>query len=295
MIVQWNGQRQNSAEAVIPVYDHGFLYGMGVFETFRTYGGGKVWLANRHAARLTEACAMLGIRYAVDAARLEREAAELLAANGLADGYVRWSVSAGVGDIGLRIAPYETPNEIVYVKPLAADEPATRPGKPLRLLHLPRSAPETGSDKPRLKSFHYMNNMAAKKELVETGAAPNAEGLFLDGRGYVCEGLVSNVFWLKDGALHTPSLEAGPLPGITRGFVLELARDRFRLPVREGLYRWEQIWEADELFLTNSVQEIVPVTTLEATTFASRALPVGPATARFMHAYREAALEGREP
>jgi 4-amino-4-deoxychorismate lyase len=258
MKLLFNGQLTDSKEAVISAFDHGFLYGMGLFETFRTYNG-LPWLLDRHAARLAKGCEMLGIQYAPDVRQMEDAVASLLQANGLTEGYIRWSVSAGEGAIGLPIDVYDKPTEIGYAKELAADHPATRKGKTLRLLKQPRSTPE-GSF--RLKSFHYMNNIVAKRELNGSGAKPGTEGLFLDGEGHVVEGMVSNVFWLTDGVLHTPAGQTGLLEGITREYVLEMAADQ-GIPVKEGLFSWLDLLKADEVFLTNSIQEIVPVTMLE--------------------------------
>lgn len=287
MKVLLNGHLVNSDEAVISVYDHGFLYGMGLFETFRTYGG-KPWLLERHARRLGEGCRLLGIGYRPEPDRMAAAVARLLEANGLRDAYVRWSVSAGTGPVGLPSDDYPEPSEIVYMKPLAPDDPASRPGKTLRLLRLPRSGPEGGV---RLKSFHYMNNIAAKRELSASGAAPGTEGVFLNESGYISEGIVSNVFWVRDGVLYTPALQAGPLAGVTRDYVMELAA-QLGLEVREGLYRFEHLAAAEEAFVTNSIQEIVPIDKLEdaegrpASSGAWKAR--GPWTARLMSAYRQA-------
>lgn len=304
-----DGQLIDSREAVISVYDHGFLYGMGLFETLRTYGG-RPWLLREHARRLAEGCAALGIAYRPEPEAMAAGIARLLAANGLADAYVRWSVSAGDGEVGLPAGAYERPREIVYVKPLATDDPAMRPGKTLRLLRLRRTRPELGE--LRLKSFHYMNNIAAKRELQAGGAAAGTEGLFLNERDEVVEGLVSNVFWIKDGALHTPSLDTGPLAGVTRGCVLELAR-QLGIACHEGGYRWNDLTGADEAFVTNSIQELVPIDRLEApdgtlASFAASSFPdrstadsdaspastAGPLTRRLMEAYRAAAEKGDE-
>lgn len=284
-----DGQLTNSDEAVISVYDHGFLYGMGLFETFRTYGG-KPWLLERHARRLAEGCRALGILYAPNLERMAEAVAALLSANCLTDAYVRWSVSAGAGEVGLPAGDYERPREIVYAKPLAADDPRTRAAKRLRLLRLRRSGPE---GEVRLKSFHYMNNILAKRELLSGGAAAGTEGLFLNAGGHVVEGLVSNIFWTRDGTLFTPSPEAGPLPGITAGFVRELASLR-GMRTEEGLYGPEHLAGADEIFVTNSIQEIVPVTVLEDPDGnALRAWKEpGKWTRRLMDGYRAAAERG---
>lgn len=289
-----NGQVIDSHEAVISVFDHGFLYGMGVFETFRTYGGGRPWLLERHAARLAAGCRALGIDYVPDAGRMREGVAALLAANHLADGYIRWSVSAGgAGAVGLPQAAYAAPQEIVYAKALAPDDPAGRPGKLLRRLQLRRSSAEGGPNEPRLKSFHYMNNILAKRELQAAGAGPGVEGLFLDHRSHVCEGTVSNVFWLSNGVLYTPSVETGALPGITRAYVMEMAEEA-GIAVREGGYDFDELARADEAFLTNSVQEIVPIHALEDERGAVlREFPGAGATTRaWMRQYRSRAERG---
>ncbi|WP_229263915.1 aminotransferase class IV [Cohnella cholangitidis] len=232
---------------------------------------------------------MLGIRYVPEAHRMREAVAKLLEANDLADGYIRWSVSAGEGAIGLPSDDYGQPNEIVYAKELAADEPSTRKGKTVRLLKLPRSTPEGDV---RLKSFHYMNNINAKRELNSAGARPGTEGLFLNGEGHVVEGMVSNVFWISDGALYTPAASTGLLEGITREYVIALAAE-MGIRTEQGLYDWDKLLYADEVFLTNSIQEIVPVTKVE--NIGGRGLSpggcnsVGALTYNLMHRYRAAA------
>ncbi len=285
MMLLYNGQLTDSQTTVISALDHGFLYGMGLFETFRTYGG-KPWLLERHAARMRDGCAALGIVYEPDVARLQDAVARLLEANGLSEGYIRWSVSAGEGAIGLPAEPYERPNEIVYAKAQAEDRPETRQGKPLRLLRQPRSTPEGDI---RLKSFHYMNNILAKRELTAAGAAPGTEGLFLDRDGHVVEGMVSNVFWVSNGVVHTPSVDTGLLPGVTRGFVLELAAEMGLRTEARSDYRWEDALAADEAFLTSSIQEVVPVSELVGgpdQASGRRFDGIGPVTSELMRAYR---------
>ncbi|MFC5530046.1 aminotransferase class IV [Cohnella yongneupensis] len=286
MKLLWNGQLTDSKTTVISAFDHGFLYGMGLFETFRTYSG-KPWLLERHAARLRHGCELLGIAYEPRISDLQERIAHLLEANSLSDGYIRWSVSAGEGAIGLPSDTYEQPNEIIYAKALAPDHPDTRGGKALRRLQVPRSTPESAV---RLKSFHYMNNIVAKRELVVAGAGTGTEGLFLDGGGHVVEGMVSNVFWIANGVLHTPSEETGLLPGVTRGYVLELAEEIGLRAEQSASYRWDDLTAAEEVFLTSSIQEIVPVTRLEDG-YGDYVSPggsptVGPVTSRMMQLYR---------
>jgi 4-amino-4-deoxychorismate lyase len=290
MIVLLNGQLRKREEAVISVFDHGFLYGMGLFETFRTYRG-RPWLLERHAERLAAGCRILGIEYAPDPERMRADIARLLDANGLRDAYIRWSVSAGEGEIGLTAEPYRHPVEVVYAKALPPDDPDTRPAKTLRLLGLARSTPEGAV---RMKSFHYMNNMLGKRELARTGAPPGTEGLFLDRNGHLCEGLTSNVFWVTGAALYTPSPDTGALPGVTRRFVMDMARAS-GLDVREGRFVRDDLLRAEEVFITNAVQEIVPVTAVEdaAGTAVWTGEP-GRFTRQWMKAYRRMAEEGVE-
>lgn len=245
-----NGTLVEKAQAVVSVFDHGFLYGIGLFETMRTYGGVPFRLG-RHLARLAAGCRRLGIRHAPDEGEVRRLIGNLLQANGLRDGYVRYSVSAGEGPLGLPDGAYDAPVTVVYCKPL----PPVPDSKPLQLLRLRRNTPEGDV---REKSFHYMNNVLARRELAGYPWAAGAEGLFLTGDGQVAEGIVSNVFLAAGGVLRTPGLSAGILPGITRAEVLRLAAEA-GIETREGPVAPEDLWRADEIFVTNSVQEIVPV------------------------------------
>lgn len=253
-----NGVCVKESEAVVSVLDHGFLYGIGLFETFRTYQG-HPFLLREHLARLTHSCLELGIRYKPDQEAIHRHISELLEANQLTDAYIRISISAGVQPLGLPQEDYTTPTVIVYVKELP---PAGPPhGKPLQLLKLRRNTPDSTY---RMKSFHYMNNILAKREMVHYPWAAGAEGLFLDGQGFLAEGIVSNLFLIKQERLCTPSLATGILPGITRGHILQLARS-MNLPVEEGLYTMDHLTQAEELFVTNSIQEIIPIHTVYST------------------------------
>jgi 4-amino-4-deoxychorismate lyase len=203
----------------------------------------------------------------------------LLEANGLADAYFRLTVTAGPDALGLPSSDYEQPTVILYVKPLPAqDESLYRHGKPLQLLRTRRNTPEGPY---RLKSLHYMNSLLAKMELQSALAtAPEAryayppEGLMMTAAGHMAEGIVSNVFYMKDGCLFTPSLATGILPGITRAFVMELAAG-CGIAVREGLYEASELFAADEAFVTNSIQELVPVTLLIDEQGAQRPIGAG--------------------
>ncbi|MCD1261862.1 aminodeoxychorismate lyase [Paenibacillus athensensis] len=287
MIIRMNGHLCEEEQAVISVYDHGFLYGLGLFETFRTYGGEPFLLAE-HLNRLAAGCRELAIAFEPDLERVTAEVAELLRVNALEDGYFRYSVSAGADTLGLPVGVYTQPTEVLYVKALPPrDVSIYTGGRSLQLLKLPRNTPE---GLYRLKSFHYMNNILAKRELQGYAWAQGAEGLLLTEDGYLAEGVVSNLFFVKDGVLYTPSLETGILPGITRAETMRLA-EQLALTVHEGLYVWEDLTGADEAFLTNSIQEIVPVT--KAYMPSGEALRIGSGqpgvwTRKLMDAYLQA-------
>ncbi|MFC4098266.1 aminodeoxychorismate lyase [Paenibacillus xanthanilyticus] len=288
MKIGWNGSIIHAEEAVIPVYDHGFLYGIGLFETFRTYGG-RPFLLERHLERLAGGCRELGIRCELEPGALRVWLAEVMAANHLEEAYVRLTVTAGEAGLGLPQDDYEAPNRLLLVKPLP--EPSERlyaEGKELALLETRRNTPE---GPVRFKSLHYMNNILAKRELRGIGAAPNAEGLMLTKEGWLSEGIVSNLFFLKDGIVHTPSVDTGILPGITRARVMELAAAA-GVRVQEGHYTWEGLKRAQEVWITNSIQEVVPITTLRGDDGARTQVgdgAAGPTTTMLLRAYRSEA------
>lgn len=249
MYIYINGKFVKKEEAVISPFDHGFLYGIGLFETFRIYGG-HPFLLDDHLERLN-----LGLRELEIEANFNREVTnlilqQLLEMNQLSNAYIRFNVSAGIGEVGLQTEPYCQPNVIIFSKPLPPSGELIE--KRAVLLNLKRNSPE---GKERLKSHHFMNNLLAKKEM---GNAMDQEGIFLSPDGYVAEGIVSNIFWKKGNSLYTPSISTGILNGITRQFILKLAK-AMKLDIHEGFFLPEQVEQADEVFVTNSIQEIVPL------------------------------------
>ncbi|MBD2848401.1 aminotransferase class IV [Paenibacillus sp. IB182496] len=287
MKVGYNGSVLDADQAVLSVYEHGFLYGLGLFETLRTYGG-EPWLLERHLARLQEGCRALGICYEADPDVIREWLRRLMDACGLEEAYVRLTVSAGVGELGLPSGDYEAPNAILLVKPLPAlPGRLDTHGKPLRLLRLPRNTPEGGV---RMKSLHYMNNILAKRELAAAGP-PEAEGLMLTQDGWLAEGIVSNLFFVREGVVCTPEIGTGILPGITRAKVLELAHAA-GVSCGEGRYRPDLLFEADEIWVTNAIQELVPITAIIGTDGTKTTIGAGqsgPICRRLLQLYREQA------
>jgi 4-amino-4-deoxychorismate lyase len=253
-----NGEIVSAEEAKISPFDHGFLYGMGLFETMRTYEG-HPFLLNDHLLRLQSGLDTLNIKLNLEELDVPGVITSLSEKNRLPDSYLRLNISAGEGEIGLRTIPYEQPNILLFQKELPPLVPLRE--KEAVLLQLNRNTPETSL---RLKSHHYFNNIAAKREV---GDDPGKEGLFLTKEGFIAEGVTSNIFWMKEGKLYTPSLETGILNGITREYIIELS-NKLGISCETGLYPVDVLLHSSEAFFTNSVQEIVPIHF-----FAGRAFP----------------------
>lgn len=252
-----NGNYLDASELKISPFDHGFLYGLGFFETFRTYNGQTVFL-QEHFNRLCEGLKEYRIAMPYSIADFEQIISKLNEAEDGQDGYFRINVSAGVHDIGLAPTEYPTPNVIVFRKPLAS----TMRGKAKEArLQIPRNQPEQDV---RHKSHHYGNNVSARFELPNLASY---EGFFVTEKGIVAEGITSNIFWAKDDIIYTPSLDTGILPGITRQWVILLA-EQLGYTVLQGIYLKVELEQADECFITNSVQELVPISNIGNVRFA---------------------------
>lgn len=277
MFVYMNGQFEKKDEITISPFDHGFLYGLGVFETFRIYNG-HPFLLDDHLERLNASVDVLNIEAEFTREKTVKILDGLLAKNNFLDAYIRFNVSAGNGEIGLQTDRYQKPNVIVFAKSLPPAGDMSE--KKASLLDLRRNTPE-GSE--RLKSHHYLNNVLAKRE---AGPAMDTEGIFLTSEGFLAEGIVSNIFWYSEGILYTPAVETGILNGITRRFVIALARNA-GIEVREGFYKKEEAEAADEIFLTNSIQEIVPVTDFSGKSFPGKSGELANILFGKYEAYRE--------
>ncbi|MFS0784831.1 aminodeoxychorismate lyase [Shouchella sp. 1P09AA] len=252
MYISVNGREVRDIDAVISPYDHGFLYGLGLFETFAVRED-NVLLLNKHVNRLNESAKELGIQYVLSEDKVMNTVRKLLNKNNMSEAYVRWNVSAGIREIGLYNEEFTSPQEIVYVKELPRSSISA---KSLQSLQLNRNTVE---GERRYKSHHYLNNLLAKKEL---GNQADTEGLFYTKEGYVAEGIVSNVFFVKGGVVCTPALETGILNGVTRQYTIDWC-NKHNQTVVEGLFTKEDLLKADEVFLTNAIQGIVPVETFD--------------------------------
>jgi branched-chain amino acid aminotransferase len=254
-----NGRLVESSEATVSVEDRGFLYGDAAFETCRAYGG-EVFEWEAHRDRLGRTCETLGMPDAVPDDLHDRIVATL-SANDLADAYVRVSVTRGVQPGKLTPADDVEPSVVIIVKPLPRGgddgEDVWDGSADVRTVER-RRIPEAAMPADA-KTHNYLDGILARLELRGTGAD---ECLVRDVDGAVAEGATSNVFFVADGTLKTPSLAGPILPGVTRAVVLELAAER-GIPVETGTYDVEAVRAAEEAFLTNTTWELRPVATVD--------------------------------
>ncbi|PLR65682.1 aminodeoxychorismate lyase [Bacillus sp. UMB0893] len=262
MYIYLNSNYVKEEEANISPFDHGYLYGLGAFETFRLYNG-HPFLLKDHLDRLQDAMQHLHIHLDIKSLKVEKIIQKLLKLNQLENENVsvRLNISAGAGELAFGAMDYAEPTVMLFMKKLpAAPKDIEKRGQ---ILTIRRNTPE---GEQRLKSHHYLNNVLAKHEI---GNDPSVEGIFLTKEGFVAEGIVSNLFWVKDNAVYTPSIDTGILNGITRQFIIQCLNKR-KIHVEEGTYKLEELMSAEEVFATNSVQEIVPIRDISSQSFSGK-------------------------
>ena len=282
MLVYVNGHFVPREEAQVSVFDHGYLYGDGIYETLRAYGG-KVFLLGRHLARLKQSAAALSLALPLPLEAIGETIRESLTVNKLQDAYIRIQISRGPGEIGLDPALSPVPTMVIVTKPFK-DYPRDlyENGVAVSIVKTRRNHPLALD--PSIKSTNFLNNILAKIESVRAGTY---EGIMLNWKGYVAEGTISNIFIVKKGVLATPGLAAGILEGVTRDLVLHLARTA-AIRTREALLRPKDLLHANECFLTNTTAEVLPVTTIDGQAIGSGR--PGPVTSVLMQSYRNEVL-----
>ena len=261
MWIYLNNRFVKDEEAVISVFDHGFLYGDGVYETIRSYGS-RIFMRDQHLARLRRSADAIGLTIPIPELTWPDLLHELMARNNIGnaqqDAYLRITISRGAGDIGLDPALCPTPTVVIMAKPLHPPTPEQyRTGVSLIVAKTRRNLPSALS--PQIKATNFLNNILAKREAIAAGAF---DSILLNWESHVTECTVSNLFFVRTGRLCTPALACGLLDGITRDIVLSLARET-RMPIDQGYFGIEAIHKADECFLTNTSMEVLPVTMVD--------------------------------
>jgi len=273
-----NGTLHAKEDAVISVYDHGLLYGYGVFEGLRSYAG-KVFRIEEYIERLWDSAKALWMEIPMTRQGMREAIEETLEANGIGDGYIRVLVTRGSGTLGLDPNQTSNPQVIIIADALALyPEQYYKDGLEIVTVSVTRNHPAALN--PRVKSLNYLNNILAKIEGLQAGCV---EALMLNHKGEVAECTGDNIFVVDAGTLLTPPQDAGILKGVTRGAVIELAEEAGRT-VREVPLTKHDVYIADECFLTGTAAEVVAVVKVDSRTIGAGT--PGPVTRDLMKRFR---------
>ncbi len=252
-----DGKLVDRQDAKITVFDHGLLYGDGVFEGIRAYSG-RVFELDAHIKRLYESAKSIRLEISMGMTDLAAAVTETVAANDISEGYVRLLVTRGVGTLGLNPFVCEKSSIIIIADsiqlyPKELYETGMKVISATTVRNHPLAIP------PQAKTLNYLNNIQAKIEAVDSGVP---EAIMYNHEGYVAEASADNVFIVKDGVIYAPPAEAGALPGITRGIVIKLARQQDIQVVEKNLTRFD-LYVADEFFLTGTGAEIIGIVEID--------------------------------
>jgi branched-chain amino acid aminotransferase len=251
--VYLNGKLVDKEQACVSVFDHGFLFGDGIFEGMRSYGG-KVFRLEEHLRRLWDSAKSIWLEIPISPVEMAQAVNDTLKVNSIQDGYVRLIVTRGQGTLGLDAHLCQNPLVVIITDHIAL-YPAEFYEKGLEIITASTMRNHPAAMNPRIKSLNYLNNILAKIEGHHAGCV---EALMLNHKGEVAECTGDNIFLIRDGQLLTPPTDAGILEGITRAAVMELAVEA-RIPVREIAITRHDVYVADECFLTGSAAEVIPV------------------------------------
>lgn len=257
MIVYLDGKYVDSAEAKVSVFDHGLLYGDGVFEGIRFYDG-NVFRLVEHIERLEWSAKAILLTLPLSRQELIDATLETCRRNNLRDGYIRLVVTRGPGDLGL--APWLCPKATVFIIASTIQlYPQEHYDNGLAIVTVPTRRVNTAALPSTVKSLNYLNNILGKIEAKQAGAL---EGIMLNDQGFIAECTADNLFVIHRGEVITPSASQGALKGITREAMFDIAR-ALGVPIREANLTRYDVWCADECFITGTACEIMPVTKLD--------------------------------
>ena len=252
-----NGKMVPKSQAMVSVYDHGLLYGDGVFEGIRIYNG-KIFKCGQHMERLWRCAEMIRLRIPVSRDEMVQIMRDCIKANGIVDGYIRLVVTRGYGTLGLDPRKCPVAGVICIADQIALYSPEQYE-KGMRIIVAKRPRTPIECLDPRVKSLNYLNNILGKVEAIDQGCD---EAIMLNLDGFVGECTGDNIFIIRDGKVYTPPTESGILEGITRNCVIQLARQA-GYEVRETTLVRHDIYVADECFLTGTAAEVIPATSLD--------------------------------
>jgi branched-chain amino acid aminotransferase len=282
-----NGRITAKAEAMISVYDHGYLYGDGVFEGIRVYDG-RVFKLEEHLDRLYSSARQILLPIPLDRDALREAILQTVRATGLRDAYVRPVISRGPGDLGIDPRKCPAPTVIIIADAIQL-YPKEAYERGLRMITATVRRPAPDALNGRIKSLNYLNNILARIEANQAGVD---EALMLTADGYVCECSADNFFVVSGGQVWTPATHLGLLQGVTRDTILALAAD-LEIPTAERIFTLYDVYAADECFLTGTGAEVGPVVEIDGRPIGSGR--PGPITARLVAAFRDLARRTGTP
>lgn len=274
-----NGAFVPKEEAKVSVYDHGYLYGDGVFEGIRAYGG-RVFRLEQHLDRLYDSARFLKLEIPLSRDEMRDAILETIRRSGLRDAYIRPVISRGIGDLGLDPRKCKTPTVVIIVDTIQL-YPKEAYERGLRAVTATTRKTRPDALSPQAKTLNYLNNIMARLEASQAGAN---EAIMLTAEGYVCECTADNFFLVRRGEVWTPPAFLGILKGITRDAVMGLARG-LEIPVLEKVFTLYDVYTADECFLTGTGAELGPVTEVDGRVIGDGR--PGPIALRLAQAYRE--------
>ena len=257
MKIYLDGKFVDQADAKVSVFDHGLLYGDGIFEGIRLYQG-NIFRLDEHLERLEYSAKALLLKMPLSRKEIAEATCETCRQNNLSDGYIRLVVTRGVGDLGL--SPWLCPTPSIFI---IADKinlyPAEHYTKGLEIVTVPTRRMNAAALSPAVKSLNYLNNILAKIEARQAGAL---EAIMLNDQGYVAECTGDNIFIVHKGEILTPAASQGALKGITRDTIFDIAKE-IGVPIREADLTRYDVWCSDECFLTGTGAEVIPVVKLD--------------------------------
>lgn len=274
-----NGKFFAKEDAKVSVYDHGLLYGDGIFEGIRCYSG-KVFRMEEHLERLYQSARAIMLEIPIAPEKLAEDIYETLRRNNFVDAYIRLVVTRGAGSLGLD--PFKTSDpQVIIITDKIALYPPEYYEKGLELITAATIRNHPAALSPRIKSLNYLNNIMAKMEGLQAGCV---EALMLNHKGELAECTGDNIFLVRQGRLQTPSIDAGILEGITRNAVIELA-DQLGIPCAQVPLTRHDVFIADECFLTGTAAEVIPVVKLDKRPIGGG--KVGPITLQLLAAFKK--------
>lgn len=283
LLIYVNGQFVPEDEAKVSVFDHGFLYGDGIFEGIRAYHN-SVFRLKEHVDRLYDSAKAINMEIPLSKEEMSEVILETCRKNNMRDAYIRVVVSRGKGDLGLDPKNCIKPSVVCIASNITL-YPEEMYQNGLKVITVPtrRNGPEGVN--PRIKSLNYLNNIMAKIEASISGAV---EAILLNQEGYVAECTGDNIFLVKNGIIKTPATYIGLLEGVTRNTVIKLA-EKLGITVQETAFTRYDLFVADEVFLTGTAAELIPVTTIDNRIIGDG--KPGPVFAQLLKAYRETVKE----